>query len=116
MFHDVSAHVMEAAWHLGIEGLSLPPAPEDDGVILCFFCQLSDKLAEAATRVIELIYTKWRELLGLAGTRICSNLQRLRLDLYLLDILQRRASTPPGTPYRQAIARAARLDISIQQL
>jgi hypothetical protein len=37
MFHEVSARVMEATRRLGIEGLSLPPAPEDDGAILCFF-------------------------------------------------------------------------------
>jgi hypothetical protein len=48
-------------------GLSLPPAPEDDGAILHFFCQLSDKLVEAGTRVMELIDAECRELLGLAG-------------------------------------------------
>jgi hypothetical protein len=50
------------------------PAPEDDGAILRFFCQLSDKLVEAAARVMELIDAECRELLGLAGTRIFSNL------------------------------------------
>jgi hypothetical protein len=34
-----------------------------------------------------------------------------------LDVLQRRVtSTPPGTPDRQAVARAARLDIAIRRL
>jgi hypothetical protein len=34
------------------------------------------------------------KLLGLAGTRIFSNLQSLRPDLDLLDVLQRRECTP----------------------
>jgi hypothetical protein len=55
MFHGFSAHITEAARRLGIEGLVLPSAPEDDGANLCFFGQLSDKLAEAAARVTELI-------------------------------------------------------------
>jgi hypothetical protein len=38
MFRVVSTRVMEAARRLGIEGLVLPSAPEDDGVILRFFC------------------------------------------------------------------------------
>jgi hypothetical protein len=42
----------------GHQRLEPAPAPEDDGAILRFFCQLSDKLAEAATRVIELTNTK----------------------------------------------------------
>jgi hypothetical protein len=69
---------------------------------------------EATVRVTELIDAECRELLGLAGTRIFSNLQHLRLNLDLLDVLQRRAtSTPPDTPDRQAVARAACLDIAI---
>jgi hypothetical protein len=87
MFCEVSSHVMEAARCLGIEGLILPPTPEDDGAILRFFNQLSNKLVEATVRVAELIDTECRELLGMAGTRIFSNLQRLRPDLDLLDIL-----------------------------
>jgi hypothetical protein len=94
MFHEVLARVMEAARRLGIEGLILPPVLEDDGAILRFFCQLSDKLVEAAARVTELIDTECRELLEMAGTRIFSNLQRLCPDLDLLDILQRREITP----------------------
>jgi hypothetical protein len=78
---------------------------EDDGAILRFFGQLSDKLAEAATKVMELIDTECRELLGLAGTRIFSNIQRLRPDLDLEEVLQRRAATSPGTPDRAALAR-----------
>jgi hypothetical protein len=74
MFHDVFACVMEAARRLGIGGLSLPLAPKDNGSILRFFCLLSDKLVEATARVTELIDTKYRELLGLAGMRIFSNL------------------------------------------
>jgi hypothetical protein len=74
MFNDISVHVMEAARRLGIEGLSLPPAPEDDGAILHFFGQLTDKLAEATARFTELIDAEYRELLGLARMRIFSNL------------------------------------------
>jgi hypothetical protein len=55
MFCGFSARLMEATRCLGIEGLVLPSALEDDGAILCFFGQLSDKLAEAATKVRELI-------------------------------------------------------------
>jgi hypothetical protein len=114
MFHDVSTRVTEAVRRLGIEGLSLPPAPKDDGAILYFFCQLSDKLVEAMVRVTELIDAEYWELLGLAETRIFSNLQHLRPDLDVLDVLQRRAmSTPTGTPDHQAVARVARLDIAI---
>jgi hypothetical protein len=87
MFREVFARVMEAARRLGIEGLNLPPAPEDDGAILRFFCQLSGKLVEAAMRVTELIDAKCRELLGMPGTRIFSKLQHLRPDLDLLDVL-----------------------------
>jgi hypothetical protein len=50
------------------------PAPKDDGAILRFFCRLSDKLVEAEARVMELIDGECRELLGLAGTCIFSNL------------------------------------------
>jgi hypothetical protein len=107
---------MEVARRLGIEGLILPSAPEDDGAIHRFFCQLSDKLVEATARVTELIDAECRELLGLAGTHIFSNLQRLRPDLDLEEVLQRRAATPPGTPDRVAIARAARVDIALQHL
>jgi hypothetical protein len=116
MFHEVSARVMEMTRCLGIEGLILPPALEDDGAILHFFCQLSDKQVEAAARVTKLIDTECQELLGMVGMRIFSNLQRLHPDLDLLDILQRREATPPSTPDRRAIARAARLDITLQRL
>jgi hypothetical protein len=55
MFREFSARLMEASRCLGIEGLTLPFALEDDGAILRFFGQLSDKLAEAASRVTELL-------------------------------------------------------------
>jgi hypothetical protein len=71
---------------------------------------------EAAARVKELIDTECRELLGMAGTRIFSNLQCLRPDLDLLDVLQRREITPPGTPDHRAIAKATRLDMALQRL
>jgi hypothetical protein len=56
MFREVSTRIMEVAQRLGIEGLSLHPAPENDGAILRF------------------IDAECREILGLAGTRIFSNL------------------------------------------
>jgi hypothetical protein len=100
MFRGFSARLMEAAHHLGIDGLNLPTILEDDGSILHFFSQLADKLADALAKVVELIDTECRELLGLAGTRIFSNFQRLRPDLDLEEVLQRRAPPPPGTPER----------------
>jgi hypothetical protein len=102
MFHGFSARLTEATRRLGIDGLHLPSAPEDDGLILHFFGQLRDKLAEAAAKVTELIDAECRELLGLAGTRIFSNIQHLRPDLDLEEVLQRRAATPPVTPDRAA--------------
>jgi hypothetical protein len=97
MFHEVPARVMEAARRLGIEGLSLPPAPEDDEAIMRFFSQLSDKLVKAAARATELIDAECRELLGMAGTHIFSNLQCLHPDLDLEDVLERRAVTAPNS-------------------
>jgi hypothetical protein len=113
MFHRFLARLMEAAHRLGIEGLNLPTVPEDDGSILHFFSQLAKKLADASAKVSELVNTECRELLGLAGTRIFSNIQRLRHDLDLEEVLQRLAPLPPGTPDRAAQARAARLDIAL---
>jgi chromosome segregation ATPase len=113
MFRGFSARLVEATRCLGIDGLNLPSAPKDDGSILHFFNQLSDKLAEAATKVMELIDAECWELLGLAGMRIFSNIQCLRPDLDLEEVLQRRAATPPGTPDRATQARAARLDITL---
>jgi hypothetical protein len=113
MFRGFSAHLMEAMRRLGIDGLNLPSAPEDDGSIVHFFGQLSDKLAKAAIKVTELIDAECWELLGLAGMWIFSNIQRLRPDLDLEEVLQRRAATPPGTPDRMAQARAAYLDIAL---
>jgi hypothetical protein len=83
-------------------------------MFLHFFGQLADKLVEAMTRVTKLIDAKFWELLGLARTRILSNLQRLRPDLDLLDVLQRRAARmPPDTPDCEAVARATRMDAAI---
>jgi hypothetical protein len=116
MFRGFSARIMEAAKRLGIEGLNLPTILEDDGSILHFFSQLAKKLAEASAKVSELVDVECRELLGLAGTRIFSNIQRLRPDLDLEEVLQRRAPPPPGTPDRAAQARAECLDIALQRL
>jgi hypothetical protein len=107
---------MEAAHRLGIDGLNLPTILEDDGSILHFFSQLAEKLANASAKVAELVDAECRELLGLAGTRIFSNIQRLRPDLDLEEVLQRRAPPPPGTPDRAAWDRAARLDSALQRL
>jgi hypothetical protein len=65
---------------------------------------------------LELIDTKCRELLGLAGTRIFSNLQRLRPDLNLEEVLQRPSPPPPGTLDRAVVARVGRLDIALRWL
>jgi hypothetical protein len=87
MFRGFSARLMEAAHRLGIDGLNLPTIPEDDGSILHFFRQLADKLADTSAKVTELIDIECRELLGLAGTQIFSNIQRLRPDLDLEEVL-----------------------------
>jgi hypothetical protein len=116
MFRGFSARLMEAAHRLGIDGLNMPSVPEDDGSILHFFGQLADKLAEASAKVAELIDAECWELLGLAGTRIFSNIQRLHPDLDLEEVLQRRAAPPPGTPDRAEQDRAARLDSALQRL
>jgi hypothetical protein len=73
-------------------------------------------MVEASAKVTEPIDAECQELLGLAGTRIFSNIQRLRPDLDLEEVLQRRAATPPGTPNCAAQARAARLDITLHRL
>jgi hypothetical protein len=116
MFRGFSARIMAAAHRLGIHGLNLPTVPEDDGSIMLFFSQLAEELDGASAKVLELIDAECRELLGLAGTRIFSNLQRLRPELDLEEVLQRREPPPPDTPDRAAQARAARLDIALQRL
>jgi hypothetical protein len=102
MFRGFLAHVMVAAHRLGIHGLNLPTVPEDDGSIVLFFSQLAEQLDDALAKVLELINAKCRELLG-----IFSNLQRLRPDLNLEEVLQRMEPPPPGTPNRTTQARAA---------
>jgi septal ring factor EnvC (AmiA/AmiB activator) len=74
MFRRFSAHIMAAAHRLGIHGLNLPTVPEDDGSILLFFSQLAEELDGASAKVLDLIDAECRELLGLAGTRIFSNI------------------------------------------
>jgi septal ring factor EnvC (AmiA/AmiB activator) len=74
MFHGFSARVMEAAHRLGIHGLTLPTVPEDDGSIIHFFSRLAEQLADALAKVLELVDAECRELLGLAGMHIFSNL------------------------------------------
>jgi hypothetical protein len=65
---------------------------------------------------LELIDAECRELLGLAGTRIFTNLQRLRPNLNLEEVLQRPSPPPPGTPDCAAVARAGQLDIALRRL
>jgi hypothetical protein len=67
-------------------------------------------------KVLELIDAECQELLGLTGTQIFSNLQRLRLDLNLEEVLQRSSPPPPGTPDHAAVPRAGRLDIALRRL
>jgi hypothetical protein len=107
MFHGFSARIMAAAHRLGIHGLNLPTVPEEDGLIMLFFSQLAEQLDGISAKVLELINAKCRELLGLAGMRIFSNLQRLRPELDLEEVMQRREPPPPGTPDRVVQARAA---------
>jgi hypothetical protein len=116
MFRGFSARVMAAAHRLGIHGLNLPTVPEDDGSILLFFSQLAEQLDGASAKVLELIDAECRELLGLAGTRIFTNIQRLRPDLNLEEVLRRPSPPPPGTPDRAAVARAGRLHIALRRL
>jgi hypothetical protein len=116
MFHGFSARVMAAAHRLGIHGLNLPTVPEDDGSILLFFSQLAEELDSASSKVLDLIDAECRELLGLTGTRIFSNIQRLRPDLNLEEVLRRPLPPPSGTPDRAAEARAGRLGIALRRL
>jgi hypothetical protein len=116
MFRGFSARVMAAAHRLGIHGLSLPTVPEDDGSILLFFSQVAEELDGASAKVPELVDAECRELLGLAGTRIFSNIQRLRPDLNLEEVLRRPPPPPPGTPDRAAEARAGRLHLAFRRL
>jgi acetolactate synthase regulatory subunit len=113
MFRGFSARIMAAAHRLGVHGLNLPTVPEDDGSVMLFFSQLAEQLDGASVKVLELIDAECRELFGLAGTRIFSNLQRLRPDLNLEEVLQRPSPPLPGTPDRAAVARAGRLDIAL---
>jgi hypothetical protein len=87
MFCGFSARVIAAAHRLGIHGLNLPAVPEDDGSIMLFFSQLAEELDGTSAKVLELIDVECRELLGLAGTRIFSNIQCLRPDLNLEEVL-----------------------------
>jgi hypothetical protein len=101
MFRGFLARIMEAAHRLGIHGMNLPTVPEDDRSIILFFSQLAEQLDDTSAKVLELVDAECRELLGLAGTRIFSNLQRLCPDLDMEEVLQRRAPPPPALPTAQ---------------
>jgi hypothetical protein len=116
MFHGFSARIMAAAHRLVIHGLNLPTVLEDDGSIMLFFSQLAEQLDGTSVKVLELIDAECRELLGLAGMRIFSNLQRLCPDLNLEEVLQRPLPPPPGTPDRTVVARAGWLGIALRWL
>jgi hypothetical protein len=116
MFRGFSARIMAAAHRLGIHGLNLPTVPEDDGPIMLFFSQLAEELDGASAKVLELIDAECRELLGLAGMRIFSNLQCLRPELNLEEVLRRPPPPPPGTPDRAAEARVGRLRFALRWL
>jgi acetolactate synthase regulatory subunit len=102
MFRGFSVRLMEVAHRLGIDRLNLPTIPEDDRSILHFFGQLADKLADALAKVAELINTECRELLGLAGTRIFSNIQRLRPHRLALSTALCRTEPPSWTSLSSA--------------
>jgi hypothetical protein len=116
MFRGFSAHVMAAAHRLGIHGLNLPTVPEDDGSIMLFFSQLAEELDGASAKVLELIDAECQELLGLAGTRIFSNLQRLCPKLNLEEVLRRPPPPPLRTPDHTAEARVGRLRFALRWL
>jgi hypothetical protein len=116
MFCGFSARVMVAAHRLGIHGLNLSTIPEDNGSMMLFFSQLAEELDGASSRVWDLTNGECRELLGLAGMRIFSNLQRLRPELDLEEVLRRGKPPAPGTPDRAARARAEQLDAALQWL
>jgi hypothetical protein len=50
------------------------------------------------------------------GTRIFSNIQCLRPDLKLEEVLRRPPPPPPGAPDRAAEARAGRLNFALRRL
>jgi hypothetical protein len=74
---------------------------------------ISDSLVGSSSKVNSPVSFATMENIGEKNERTRRN---HRLDLDLLDVLQRREITPPGTPDRRAIARAARLDITLQCL
>jgi hypothetical protein len=96
MFCEFSACIMEAVHRLGIHGLNLPTVHEDDGSIILFFSQLAKQLDDASAKVLELIDAECRELLGLAGTQIFSNLRRLCPNLDLEEVLRGGRHRCPG--------------------
>jgi hypothetical protein len=112
-----AARAMEAARRLGVQGLSQPPAPEDDGALLFFFVKLTDKLVKATEKLTDVIDSECRDFLGLAGARIFSNLQCTHPNLDLLNVLHKVEEAPPlGTPDSEEVARADRVDAAIQCL
>jgi hypothetical protein len=81
---------------------------------MLFFSQLAKELDGASGKVLDLIDAACRELLGLAGMRIFSNIQCLHPNLNLEEVLQRPSPPLPGTPDRVAVSRAVHLDIALR--
>jgi hypothetical protein len=90
----------------GHPGSGPAPVSEDDETFLLFFDRLFEKLIEAARRFNEVVNADSCELLGLAGTRIFTNLQLLYDDLNLLDVLCKVSNAPASSP---SISEAAAL-------
>jgi hypothetical protein len=117
MFCSIAPRVMKAAQWLDIQDLGQPPAPEADGAFLLFFEKLTEKLLDAAGRLTKVVDAECRELLGLAGTCIFTNLQRQCPELDLLDVLRKVWEVPAAGPLdRQAAARAAQVNATVERL
>jgi hypothetical protein len=94
--------------------LGQPPVLEDDGAFLLFFEKFTEKLLDVVEKFTEVINAECWELLGIAGARIFSNLQRQCPDLDLLDIPRKVWEVPAaGTPHREAAARAAQVNTAV---
>jgi hypothetical protein len=85
------------------------PALEDDGAFLLFSDRLSEKLIEAMGQLTEVIDADYRELLGLAGTLIFTNLRHQHPNINLLNVLRKVLVVPASSPSDSAAAAIASL-------